>query len=360
MSLTLNFKKTFKHQYKEKMDSNEWGILSGLEPFFNAKYRKSLYDSNEGWTLLRQLTVFSGQLFMKRYPETKYQQIYVVKTGSGQATNNSGIGLRQFGWYSADELGKFATLANNTDDLPSLNVNVKEHIVPLRKAGAHFKWDWEDIEAAAFHDYQLPAEMAKTARRAAERYHDLIQAVGDATYGLKGLLSDQSDTTNYNTVSGTDWIASNWSGATDAQKTAALKGLLAQVGDATGYTFSVGMLAMPGRYLQDCADVYVDTDKKTSLLQHLIDSYAAQGITLQIKSWEQLKNVTHESISAKDCFLATPLDEEAGEHRIVIPYMMKAPMVDTSHNVVVANYAKTAGVLKRQPKAHVVGNTTWT
>jgi len=332
-----------------RMDAEQRALIGHLNMYWTAKTGRSLIDSNEGFTLLRQLTTFSNTLYRKRYTGIKYAQATLVRTGIGNQ-----VGMRQFGWYSTDEKGEFKTLANSTDDLPKISADFKEHLVPIRLSGASIEWGWEDMEAAMLHNLPLSTELGLAVRRAAERYLDRISVAGDEEYGIKGLLSDQSEMTDFSTTFG----ASGYKNKTADQKNTAFKQLISQVPAATGYNFGANVVIMPGRYLEDLRTTDIEIENRTiSIKKHLEETYEDQN--LRLISWERLAGYTGEDISNKDVIMAYPLDEECSENRIIVPFLMKAPMVDVNHNTHVSAYVKLVGYIKRQPKSHVFAATTW-
>jgi hypothetical protein len=359
MTLTILKNQFSPHATAQEMDIEHRRILAGLNPHFETIHKKSLIDTNEGWSLLRSLTVFSGGMYKKRFPDVKYATVYPVRTGAGgKVPPGAEMGLRQWGWYSAEDIGAFKTQANGVNDLPSLSLNTQEHLVDLKKAGASFHLAWDDIESAALRGQPIQSDLAGVSRAAGERYHDLIGASGDSVYNLHGLIADFADMSDYGAASGTDWIASNWSGATPLQRLDALAGLITFVPDSSGQIYSAGMLIMPGRYLNDIKKPNLIVDgMQTSVYNSLMSAYASNGLV--IESWERLAAVDF-SGTPYDVIMSYPVADEVGEHRIIVPYMLKAPMLEKDGDVYVAAYTLTAGVLKRQPKAHAFGKTNWT
>lgn len=298
-------------------------------------------DSNETMALVRSLTQFLNRVY-----QVKINADLKFMTALPMLPEGVAPGARKLGWLTQEDLGAIDFLSNGAGDLKTLSLTRDEKILDIKIAGGRIAWTWQDVEAAIFQGVPLPSELGMTARRLVDLFHDTTTAKGNAAYGVEGLLTSTSTMTHATDIT--------WSGLTTVDdKVAAVQTIIRGVSSATSRVFTANLCILPPSYFQELEDGAYGANKDKSGLDYLEFTYRRRQ--MQILEWQQFAGVTlpAESLSNKDMIMAFPFTPEAGENMIVDPFMMKPPKEDENYNVSAGVFTKTAGVVKRQPKAFV-------
>ena len=314
------------------LSQQEWALVSGIYNAFQNEGRRM--DANESQFVLRQLTKFADRVYDVRYTSVKYPMLLPIP-----AFQSSDIGMSEYGWLVANKIGEYKILADSsTPDLPSIDADMEEKTTSIKLAGGRFGWSKDDMWKSVFANVGLSDNKAKATRHAAERFHDKITATGDANYGLKGLLSDQ---TSMSSLSATGAFST----LTAAQLLGDMRNLCSEPFKQAEGDFDVGVVVLPPAQYDLLRTKDVGTENDKSVLQRLQELYPSA----RFESWSRFKNVTLEGITAQDVAMAFPLDPEVGENLILAPFLMEPPRQDVNGNFNVATYSKTGGVIKRMP-----------
>lgn len=90
---------------------------------------------------------------------------------------------------SYDQVGMAKIIANYADDLPRADVSAKETTIKVRDVGDSYGYNISEMRASEAFGTQLPTKKAAAARFAVDVKMNQIAMVGDAAYGLYGLLN---------------------------------------------------------------------------------------------------------------------------------------------------------------------------
>lgn len=339
MQTYAELKEQVKRVDGHELSREEYQMIAGLSSAFEARKGERM-DANESLALVRALTMFLQQVYeVKLTADLKYDVALPM------LQQRPGAGVKQLGWYVREDIGTLDFLANGTTNLKTLSMDLNEKLVDIKIAGARIAWTWEDIDAAIYQGRSLPTELGMVARRATDRTHDEITAKGNAAYKVNGLMSEQSTMTSYGSL--------NWSGLNSDQKVQAVLDVARRVSTASGNVYSAGAIGMAPAYFRELETLPYGDNKDKTALDFLENVFRRRNLFMY--EWYQFTNVTLETLNAKDVIMAYPFSPEAGENMIVEPFMMKPPKEDINYNVSAGVFMKTAGVVKRQPKAFVYG-----
>lgn len=92
-------------------------------------------------------------------------------------------------YVTYDQVGMAKIIANYADDLPRADVTGTEHTVRLKSIGDSYGYNIAELRASAATGQDLPSRKAAAARKAIEVKLNQIALVGDAKFGLHGLLT---------------------------------------------------------------------------------------------------------------------------------------------------------------------------
>lgn len=323
----------------------QYGWINGIEQVFQRNTGKVM-DANQGFALVRKLTQFLNTIYqVKNTPSLKYSQVLPYNPAQFDK------GARKINWAVQEDLGALDFLSNGATDLPVLDMDLKEKEVDVKVAGALISWTWEDLEAAIFSNVSLPTQLGMTARRLTDKFHDTVTAKGSEKHKVKGLLSDFSSMTQYDSLS-----TVNWAGMSISEKVAFVKALARKVSDVSSNTWNAGVVILPPAYLNELEDEDYGNDNTQSGADAVRRAFKSRGIRLV--DWYQFGNVTIDEAGVdctnKDLAMALPFSPEASENMIVDPFFTKAPKEDKNYNISAGVFVKTAGVVKRLPSTHVV------
>lgn len=157
-------------------------------------------DARETAALTRQLEMVKSKTYDIQYPGLKARQFIPVSSEANTGAN--AITYRQW-----DQYGMAKVISNFADDLPRVDVSVKEFTTPVQSIGDAYGFSIQELRAAAMSGSQLDTKRASAARRAFEACVDEIAAFGVPDAGLTGFL-------NHANVGSTSPDTGTWTGAT--------------------------------------------------------------------------------------------------------------------------------------------------
>lgn len=339
----LTFEEANKHvfdSYGRDITPVEFEQLAGINQLFASKMGR-LMDANESLATLRALTKFTNKVYeIKLHAEHKFHLVLPMLSETVE------MGVKTLGWHTSEDIGKFGFQANGAQNSNILSKDWQEKTVDIKLASAMIKWTWEDIAAAIFQGRNLPADLAAVARRSSDVFNDETTAVGSSNYNVDGLLSNPTAMTSYGTL--------GWSGLSTAlAKSNKLKDVIRRVLTVTGSTYSAQLLILPPTHYAEIEDTPMGDNADKSILDELENTYRRRG--LKIVDWHRFEDVTATGIgSNKDVVMALPFTPEVAENCIIDPFFMKPPIPD-GYDMKAGAYVRTAGVVKRNPKAMVWG-----
>lgn len=215
----------------------------------NRRLDSAHLDQGESMFFLRQLEAIDQQAYQIQYPGLMARQL--IPTQAGVPSWAHSYTYRQF-----DKKGIASLIASSSEDIPLVETNATGEFTSLIKPfGAAYKYDLDEIAAAAATNTSLEADRAATARWACERQVDQVLALG--TYatpasaasgtgaptmtGMLGLLN-QTGTTSFTlgtkVAGGTTWGSLSAPNATGDEIAGDLMGLCNNLFETTSQLWS--------------------------------------------------------------------------------------------------------------------------
>jgi hypothetical protein len=131
----------------------------------------------------KQLEYVVSEIYKVEYRDLVYRQMFPISSSVPPGTKT--ITRQHY-----DGRGKAVPIVAAAQDLPRADVSGGETSWKVRKFGASFGYDLDEVAAAALAGVNLNAERAEVAMRALNEKMEYITFYGDADLGLTGLFSD--------------------------------------------------------------------------------------------------------------------------------------------------------------------------
>lgn len=160
-----------------------------------------------------------------------------------------------------DEVGIAKIIANYADDLPRADVLATEITTRVKTVGDSYGYNVNELRASQAMGTDLPGRKADAARRAVEIKMNKIALVGDAEYGLYGIM-------NHPNIGSTSGLTGNWAaaGTTAMQIVADIDTMIAAVATQSNGIHRVNTVALPSVAMAAAQRKYVaDTGGKSAL-----------------------------------------------------------------------------------------------
>lgn len=139
-------------------------------------------DAAESVFFQRELESIDETVYKHVFPEFLSRQLVPIQP-------NVPDWASAYTWRMFEEYGRAKVIGNMADDLPRADANGKETTQLIKRIGASYGWDVMEIKASAALGRGLDSLKAIAARRAIESEIDDILALGNANYGLEGILN---------------------------------------------------------------------------------------------------------------------------------------------------------------------------
>lgn len=136
------------------------------------------------------------QLFPARSLEAVKRHIYKIEyelTHAREyipASEEKGQWVKTITFRELDRVGFAKVIANMADDLPIVNIRMREYTVKVKKIGAAYIYTVDDLAEAAHANISLSTEQAEGVVDVIERAVDKKAWLGDTKNGLPGLLTN--------------------------------------------------------------------------------------------------------------------------------------------------------------------------
>lgn len=130
----------------------------------------------------RQLDYVRSTVYQRPTPAMRWMDMVPVSTDTPDWAET--ITTRTF-----DEVGMAKIIANYADDLPRADVKGTESVVKVKDIGDSYGYNIAELRASDATGAQLPAKKASAARKAIEVKTAQLAMIGEAKYGMFGLLN---------------------------------------------------------------------------------------------------------------------------------------------------------------------------
>lgn len=247
-------------------------------------------DDNETAILARQLEYIQSELFNIEYPPPQALQL-VPMDASVPA------GARTFTYREWDVKGAAEIIANYAQNLPRVDVLVKEYPQKVIDIGAAYGYSYTEIREAAFAGVNLDGMKAQTAKDVIERKHDYLVSFGDTATGVKGFL-------NHPNVPRVAAITGGWlSGATPEQIIQDMNYFARVVRTQTLDIHKPTTLALPLAHHAYISSTARSTTSDTTILAYFL---ANTETCKEVVSWQRLDTAGPSSAPMGVCYEKRP------------------------------------------------------
>lgn len=214
-------------------------------------------DSAETMVVARQLEKVFNQVFDVDYPVPKSLQLIPLD-------DEVPPGALQFTYRMMDRVGAAKIISNYAENLPRIDVLMKEYTAKVTPVGAAFAYTVMDLLAAAFANVPLEATKARVVREAIERQIDEMLAEGDTASGLEGFLNNSN--VPRLTLPNGGWLT----GATPDEIIRDISAAMSLVRTQTKDIEQADTMLLPLDFYQHISDTPRSTHSDTSILKYIL------------------------------------------------------------------------------------------
>jgi hypothetical protein len=126
------------------------------------------------------------ELFRWEYPATKWASGELISIGPYGVDD----GAREYGWLELGHVGNAGIVADNARDLPTADLEGAYNTARVHTIATSIEYSTQDVRASRLQGmFDIASEKVAAAREAYDRYVNGLIVNGDATKGLKGVLT---------------------------------------------------------------------------------------------------------------------------------------------------------------------------
>lgn len=173
--------------------------LQGTSAFLTQNNLTELRQDASIWTA-EQLNHIKRRTYEKKFPPMSGDILVPQSTETPRYAKTITYKV-----YS--EFGMAKVIANYADDLPRVDVAAEEVTVNVKRIGDSYGYNIDELEASIGTGDMLPARKATAARKGINIKLNAIMMIGDAQYGLYGIMTHPNI--------GTTVITGGWSATAD-------------------------------------------------------------------------------------------------------------------------------------------------
>lgn len=304
--------------------------MSGLRGHFR--------EDTDSVFFARQLDYVKSRIYQRKYPQLLGMNLLPISTDVPEYAEQ--IIQR---WF--DEVGIAKVIANYADDLPRADVRMKETSVRVRSIGDSYGYNIMEIMASRATGAGLDVKKAGAARRAIEQKLHRIALVGDAAYGLYGILNFPNLPDVTLTVG--DWL----NAATDGDEILAdLENLWTSLAVQSRGVHVPNKLILPP---QQAAAARTKRLTGTTNGETAMSRWLANHPGISVTETQEFKDVG--GVAGDDRIILGEFTEENIRFELVMPFNQMTAQ-ERNLEAVVPCLARTAGVQCDYPLAFVTSN----
>jgi hypothetical protein len=150
--------------------------------FDGAHVTNSHFDAGEGAFVARQLEHIRAGLLEVQYTNLEYDRLMPIN-------RSVPAGAREYTIRIMDKVGEAIVIAENTDVVPSVEVNVTEKSMKFYTIGLGYNYTLSEVQAAMLAGMPLLATKAMVCKQQVERKVNDLALLGDTFSGSTGLLT---------------------------------------------------------------------------------------------------------------------------------------------------------------------------
>lgn len=296
-------------------------------------------DAAETIFFQRELEQISQELLDIKYAPMKSMQFVPLDTSVDP-------GAETWTYSQFEKLGNAQAIVSFSDDFKNVNVKGVQYSQRLQSYGAAYEFSIQELRAAQKAGRQLERMRAEAAKKALDVQLDSILALGDSTYGLKGLLN-LSSTSTYTpatkSAGGTAWITAGVQSATSDEILADLNGMVRTVVVDTLETERPTMILLPTAHFELISNVSRSNVSDTTIKNFFLMNNP--GIT--IESWSRTTTAGSGSVTRAVAYDPKLLNVRG---LMAVPFEQQAPQLNNMAYKVNC-HMRTGGVITPYPKS---------
>ena len=257
-------------------------------------------------------------------------------------------GAQTFTYRTVTEVGMAKVIASDATDLPPVSIGYHKETVDIHSVGDHYKFTQEELDSCAYAGIPLESDDALAARRKVDELVDELIYVGNAEWGIQGLLTNP----NVTTVAPGQNAAGNstkWKDKTLDEITVDIQKALDAVFAATkgprgGSTVDLDTVKIPREAYVSLTNRTKGVDSDVTFLKALQDRFAPQGLV----NWECCNSANGVGANGKDRALFYKKSKENVFSIIPVPFRVLPPQYK-GLSVIFNCIGRCAGCVWRRP-----------
>ena len=217
----------------------------------------NILDSVGGAFFDRELEAVRNKTYDVEYPGVTYSKVFPIASDVDPGATSIVI-------QAYDRSGTAKLVASYAGDLPRVDVDGTETIMPVRRTVTSFGYTIDEINASRMVGKQLDVKRAFAARMAIEELHNKLVWLGDTDAGLKGVFSAGTDIPRGNAIDiGTS--DTEWSKKTVIQRRDDLNLIFSSVASLTKSVEQVDRICLPSAQYNMLVQGAISADNSMTL-----------------------------------------------------------------------------------------------
>lgn len=179
-----------------------------------------------------------------------------------------GPGVEDIKWRKFSAVGIAKIISEYATDIPSVEVYGEEEKATVRHVAIKYSYNKFEVAKAQKAGVDLTGDRAKHARLGIETKVDEIAWFGDEEYNING-FTDYPGINEYTLGTSATGSSKEWSKKTPEEIVADINGMVDTIYKVTSWKENPNTCIMPPALYRILTTTFIDTDKKTSLLEFL-------------------------------------------------------------------------------------------
>lgn len=220
-------------------------------------------DESEGIFFERELLSIKARTYDVLYPELLARQLFPLDS-------TTDTGAQSVSYQSWDHAGMAKLIANYSDDLPNVEVNMKETIRKIYSEGIAFGYSIQDVRSARMAGKPLEQRKANAARRQLLQLENALAFDGDAATDIPDFINGA----NYNVVTPVDGGGgtTDWLSKTADEIIADVSSMTASIRDGSNGVEAPNTLIIPETQYTHISTTPRSSTSDTTILDFLLKS----------------------------------------------------------------------------------------